>query len=197
MIFANLDASVRHIGIGRKIVFPDFILSAGQVLRQADVRHIFRSFRMTKQLHSDLMRELVAFFHIALPAATDEVLPRRGSPGVFGNDVIYRHVSRRRPAVLTGVVVSREDGSSREFQLWKRAADMTPQLNDRGQSETPLGSRHALLISVQNIRFAEIDHDDRPTNMTNIERLVVAVQDKHFLVHAVSHPFLTLLQKLS
>ena len=132
------------------------------------------------------MGEFIALLHIAFATATDEILPGGRSPGMFGNDVVDGHISRSRSAVLTEIVVSCENSSSRELEFRHWAADVPTQLDDRRHGETAVSRGKVVVVGVQNIRFSEVDHDDGATHIADIQRFVIAVQNKRFMSHAVS-----------
>src|SRR5689334_11158390 len=98
---------VRKIGEGGQIVTPHVVLPAGQILGEADVRHIPRAARLSHELHTYLVRQFVALLHVALSAAADEILPRCGASAALRHNVVDSHVLCGRAAVLASVAVSR------------------------------------------------------------------------------------------
>lgn len=130
------------------------------------------------------MREFIAFFHIALPATADKVLPGGRSPGVLGHNVVDGHIPRCCAAVLAEVVVPCKNSASREFKFRHRAADVPAQFDDGGHHKAAFrGGELVIVFCVQNVGFAEVDHDNGSAHIADVQRFIVAVQDERFLSH--------------
>jgi hypothetical protein len=98
------------------------------------------------------------------------------------------HIFPMDAAVLACVIVTCKNAASADFKLGHRAADLRPELH-HGWRPGGLGWRIERIGSVlirsgmKDIGLAFVDKDNRPPQVTDIQRFIVTVENKNFTSH--------------
>ncbi len=90
-----------------------------------------RPFGLARQFHVRLLGRLVALFQVASTTACDEVIPSMGPTRPPRDYVIDRELLALDSAVLTDVVVARQDAMSREPQFGHWPSNCVAHLENR------------------------------------------------------------------
>ena len=140
-----------------------------------------RPLRLASQLHSSLLRSLIALLQIAASAACDQVIPSVRSAHPSWNHMVDGELFAFRPAVLAGVVVSGQDRVTREPELWHGTTNRVAHLQDRRCRQGTLRRLQRSVSILQNFRLAKKQQREGASHVTDVKRFVVVVQHKYFV----------------
>jgi hypothetical protein len=100
------------------------------------------------------------------------------APETARDNVVYGEVSGLLAAVLAGVIVPNEHLTSAHLPLCAGAFDEVDEAYHRRQGDGHGGAADIAGVFLQHLRLAPPDQDNRPPRSTDIERLVVLIEDQ-------------------
>jgi hypothetical protein len=114
-------------------VFPPGLVGSAKVSDDLPVHMKIVSLRSLHQSHARVFRRVVALPIVAGTAASHQVLPSRVSAARAWRDVIQREVLGREhaPAVLTGIMIAKQDVFAREAFSFERDVNVLNEPNNR------------------------------------------------------------------
>jgi hypothetical protein len=86
-----------------------------------------------------------------------------------------------RAAVLAGVVVARQNGVPGESELRHGAAHLVAHLQNRRSGQGATDGFQGMFALLKHFDFAKKHQGDRSAHIADVERFVVAIQNKDFV----------------
>lgn len=164
-----------HVIENREVVSPSLVPGALDVLGQADVWDVLRAPGLTLQREAHLAERLVALLSVAAAAAANKVIPTGRPAKTLRDDVIDGQFLGCVSAVLAGVIVTGEYAPARETQFRERSPDVSAKSDDGRRIERTGYRVDYLVVRVQHIYLSQEDHRHRPSEVTDVQGLIIAV----------------------
>lgn len=147
----------------------------------ADEHDMIGPNRPPQKRHQRISWRAVAFAIVAVDARTHEVFPRVASPPSLRYDMVNGQRDVCSATVLASMAVTTEDIFSRKDDLLERDTDVHTQAhNTRIRHPGCDGTKESAIACSDQLRFAEIQKDDRLSNVADRQRLIVVVQHEYF-----------------
>ena len=135
------------------------------------------------QTQAGLLERLAALAVVARLAGGDEVLPGVAAAAVARHDVVEGQVVRLAAAVLAGVPVAREDLAPRQLDARPRPADQVLEADDGGRAVLGPHRPDHLVVVLDHFGLLAEHQAEGARQVTDVERLVVLVQNEYDTVH--------------
>jgi len=133
---------------------------------------------LTAEFHASHFGRAPCFALVTGLAGAHHVLPGMFASEVARDDVVYGEVSGLFAAVLAGVIVSKKHLAPAHLPLRAGALDEVDQAYYRGQGHGQGRTADIAGVFFQHLSLAPPYQDNRPPRSTDIERLVVLIEDQ-------------------
>ena len=146
-----------------------------------DERDMVGSHRPAEELHICFIRCAVTLAIITLYARRHEVLPRVFTQPGLRDDMIHGEGYVVAPAVLTVMAIPAQNILPGKNDFFVRNPDIHAESDDaRKRHGHRHGANFSSVVSFNQLRFTEVEKDNRLFDIADTQRLIVLVQDEHF-----------------
>ena len=182
--------AARSMAPMRGLVAPDEeVVAPGLVTRVREVRgeqrvHVTARLEgRPRKPHPRLVGEPPALSVVAVLARCNQVVPRVRAAAVTRNDVVQGQIVRLRAAVLARVLVAEEDLAPAESHPRARPLYAVLQPNDRRRPKDLRGRADVVMVVLDDLCLLAEDESKRPSDIADVEGLVIRVKKQYDAIH--------------